>query len=273
MSDIQRIFTNKPIKNGGIVVAANGLGFDKDHVGTLVREVIDPPTFANYTGSWVCPDNVTKILVECWGQGGRGGTAATLANVGAGGGGGAAYAASILDVIPSSSYSFVVANTSGTASNTWFSGQTVLFAARGSTAGNPTAGAGGLASACFGQVIIPGDNGGSGTNEVPGDANQVSQYVGTECFGAAGGNAGNHANGGGDGAPINTVVGVGSRGTAPGGGGSGGKRAGSGSNAGGIGGAGRIIISYYVQTPTLSVGIGTIQDKYTERFDDPTYYE
>ncbi len=273
MGDIQRILTNKPIKNGGIVVAGNGLGFDKDNVGTLVREVIDPPTFANYTGTWVCPDNVTKVFVECWGQGGRGGTASVITNGGAGGGGGAAYAASILDVIPSTSYSYVVANTSGTAASTWFSGQTVLFAIRGSAAGNPTAGAGGAASGCYGQIIMAGDIGGSGTNETPADPNLISPYVGAESYGAAGGNAGNFANGGGLGAPRNAAVGIGTRGSAPGGGGSGGKRAGSGTNAGGIGGAGRIIISYYVQVPSLAIDIGTIQNKYTDRFDDPTYYE
>ncbi len=269
MADIQKAKSDKPIKNGGIFVNEQLNVTDKDNVGILVQEILDAPAGASITGTWTCPDNVLKIKVECWGQGGRGGTMIAVANTAAGGGGGGAYASSYFDVVPGVAYQYSVGNAqSSTSLSSWFSGTNILLADRGraGVAGSAVPGAGGYPTGCIGEVIVQGDAGQSGTA-----LDTVSPLIDTGYYGGGGGNGGN---GGGLGAPRNTVSpsGGGSVGGVPGGGGSGGKRTSAGTALGGYGGAGRIVITYNKPAPNLAIDITTIQDKYTERFDDEGYY-
>ena len=142
-------------------------------------------------GTFTVPNNVTEIIVECWGAGGGGGRS-TSTNTGRGGGGGGAYARSVLTVTPGDPYNLFIGqggpggnlsalDNSGMATN--FGNGVVVAVGGGGVANNDnTAGAGGLASACtFNDVAFSGGNGvnGSGGNS-----------------GAGGGGAGNNSNGG-----------------------------------------------------------------------------
>jgi len=60
------------------------------------------------TTSWACPDNVTSVVVECWGGGGAGGSAQSVGGTNSqygGGGGGGAYARyNVYPVVPGTIY-------------------------------------------------------------------------------------------------------------------------------------------------------------------------
>jgi len=229
------------------------------------------------TSSWICPDNVTTIQVECWGGGGAGGAAnASANNVGGGGGAGGAYARTAnVPVTPGDSYAVTIPAAAtapaGAADGARFDGADVTFIGDSSVtvtaaggqggeckvAGVNTSGTGGAGSAagCVGDVVFAGGNG--------------SQW-GDRNGGCGGGGAGDSSNGGdavegtaglggteggGDGAGGVSGNNSGKNGSNPGGGGGGAKSQSSGPKAGGTGGLGQIIITYVVvpvvETPML----------------------
>jgi hypothetical protein len=133
--------------------------------------------------TWVCPANVTQIMVQCWGGGGGGGNSNYSQGSGGGGGGGGAFSSSLLNVIPGNIYylsigsggQFAGANSFMTASNgqsSWFSinntipqnsqqGVLAVGGAAGPNGGNG-GGQGGSIFNSIGQIKYNGGNGYTG---------------------------------------------------------------------------------------------------------------
>jgi fibronectin-binding autotransporter adhesin len=198
------------------------------------------------TTTWVCPNGVSTIQVECWGGGGAGGLGkgvGTGASQNAGGGGGGAYARKAsVPVTPGFSYTITIppAAVSGSGGQTGngqfvnggsvtFTGDSVTVTAAGGGGGrnivvttNSTnravGGPGGTTAASVGDVggVFAGGAGAAGTFGALNNQDNSS--------GAGGGGAGNAAAGG------NALAGTGT-GSTPGAGGVAG---------GGAGGTGRI---------------------------------
>jgi len=127
----------------------------------------DPQDTITSTSTWVCPDGVTQIAVECFGRGGDGGS--SLSAAGGGGGGGGAYARlNALAVTPFASYTVTVPSSAG--SDTWFGSPSTVLAKCGANGGNAAllatpgvSGAGGNAAHCIGDVTWSGGDGSAGT--------------------------------------------------------------------------------------------------------------
>ncbi len=212
------------------------------------------------SGTWVAPEGVTSITVECWGAGGGGGDDTVVSSGGGGGGGGGAYArVESFPVTPGVSYSFQV-GTGGSAAapggSSSFNTDTCIAAGGGggSSANGGAGGAGGSASSpTTGDVTYAGGNGSAGISSFGGggggsagpssNGNSVTNSgtgAAAVADGGPGGNGGTNNNGS---APA----------AGPGGGGGGGEYSNStGAKTGGAGFAGQIRITYKA-TPTLAV--------------------
>jgi hypothetical protein len=125
--------------------------------------------------SWLCPANVTSVLVECWGGGAAGAA-------GSGGGGAGGYGSATVTTVPGTTYLLSVgagglANTGTTSADnaarnggpSWFGDSSAtgvsnaLVAASGGISpatGNGNGGTGGDNDGCPGTIHWPGGNGG-----------------------------------------------------------------------------------------------------------------
>ncbi len=244
------------------------------------------------TGSytWVCPSNVTKIRIQCWGAGGGGGGSNDRQYIyGGQGGGGGSYSESTLEVTPGKSY-FLYVGTGGNGGlgstlgkdgeDTWFNiasnPTNNLFGviAKGGKSGINASGPntnnlnGGKSNNCIGQIKYNGGNGDKGSACCGAD---------TPTFGVGGSSAG-YENNGNDGngrygvaAPLGGGQGGGwsdgyydgKAGSYPGGGGGGSMY--HSLYRGGRGGDGQIIISYQYSKKII------VCDNYTDR-DGKKYY-
>jgi hypothetical protein len=222
------------------------------------------------TYSFTTGDNVTQILVECWGGGG-GGSQARTNNSAVVGGGGGAYARSTITVTPCTAYTVVVGGggegwqLTGTGNNdqpqrpgrpSYFatSGGTVLVLAAGGQSARTqvpsTSFPGGAAADCIiqaGGQAYSGGNGGlatAGVNSGGGGGGAGSDGPGNNATGGTGGPA--RTFGGGKGANGVTAGGTaGTTGSTWGGGGSGGFKGGGGTpnRNGGFGATGAVRIT------------------------------
>lgn len=211
--------------------------------------IIDTPG----TSSWVAPEGITSVSVECWGGGGGGG-GATSNNYAGGGAGGSYVLNSNVPVVPSTLYTVTV-GAGGAASNTG--------GANGNPGGNTTFGStipvtanGGAAGR---GVTVAGQLGSGGTNSIGGSGGTLitlgaNGLNASASISGAGGNGGGFS--GGSGGTRNTGVGAGNSGASPGGGGSGAFGALNGSRQGGAGGDGSVRISYTIGVPNAPL-IGT----------------
>jgi len=151
--------------------------------GVLTEEVFIPEGFDAFPvtldvetelittdGTWVCPERVTELTVECWGGGG-GGSSYTQGTWDGGGGG--AYARALIAVSSGTSYSYTVAKKASGAleyvgrdgyDTYWESGSQVKAA--GGKGGNrdlyPSGAPGGSTQDCHGDVKYAGGRGGIG---------------------------------------------------------------------------------------------------------------
>jgi hypothetical protein len=207
-------------------------------------------------GNFTVPAGVTSLTVECWGAGGGGGRSSST-NTGRGGGGGGAYARSILSVTPGQIIAYTIgsggtggnlsaaANTGG---STVFGANLILAVGGGGVADNVnTAGLGGLATSCIGDVRFNGGNGvnGAGGNSGAGGGGAGSTQAGGNGAAQTGGSGG--AVGGGAGGNGRTNAGAGFGGNTFGGGGGGGRKGGGffpANQNGGAGAAGAVQITY-----------------------------
>ena len=233
------------------------------------------------TYSYTVPAGVTSIKLESWGAGGAGGSAQTATiglNTRGGGGAGGSYASTTISVTTGEVITYTV-GAGGTAQTTGFTnlaaggeggfssasiGNTVVVKALG--------GLGGQSALSAATTTV---NGAGGTAYTTG--NTGSSFWGgnggaaaTGYSGSGGGSAGTASNGnngallvggivvtgggaGGNGSNTNNALTAGSVGSSPGGGGAGGLIRGSsisGFAAGGIGGNGKVVISYPIITKT-----------------------
>ena len=216
------------------------------------------------SGTWIAPDNINMVDVECWGGGGGGGGSTRRQANGGGGGGGGGYAKSTnISVTPGQSYQVTIgaggtgggqgANGGNGGSSSFNNNTVVASGGSGGGVGNATpgtAGAGGTNST--GDTTYNGGNGAAGTNPTGGGGGEGSGSTsnGNNANGSTGG-SGTDGGDGGNGGASNTN---GSAGTIPGGGGGG---AGRGATfrgySGGNGSSGRCRISYKERiTGTLS---------------------
>ncbi len=219
----------------------------------------------NASGTFNTPAGVNKVVVECWGGGGKGGNRTNLGATGGGGGG--AYSRSVVDVTPLTGYTVTVgagSTTTAAGGDSWFATATTAMAkGGGSVANNTTAGAtGGTAAASIGTIKFNGGTGANGIGFVLGGGGGSSAG-----YGAAGGNGllntgGTAPAGGGNGGAGPTSAANGSVGAAPGSGGGGSRRDFSGSFVGGNGTVGRVVVSYYTNGTCISTttGVNNIVD-------------
>jgi len=170
------------------------------------------------------PPGVVSMTVAIWGPGGRGGTDS------GGGGGGGAFVSSTVTVVPGAVYTITVP-AGGSELPAWFISPTTIAADAGKNGGDffGSGGAAGLASASVGSTKTDGVPGG---NYVPG----------APSGGGDGGAAANGGGSGGAGCPPNIISHAGVDGGAPGGGGGGGGNV----DSGGLGGNGRVKLTYSV---------------------------
>lgn len=235
--------------------------------------------------TYTVPAGVTSLKVECWAGGGGGGGGATqtgthAANVWGGGGGGGEYAReNALTVTPGQIIQYDIgpggfggnAGGSGTTSasnggngnvggQTWFGPLSApLVVAKGGKGGQ---------GAQIGTLPVNGAGGAGGTGSTngvhfDGGAGDVYGGGGSSAGPSSKGNTATSANSlgasavtgggkGGDGA-IAGLQAVGTNGSAPGGGGGGGNTNSAGYSQGSQGGAGKIVVTYYVTTLVASI--------------------
>lgn len=192
--------------------------------GSLIVSTFDS------SGTWVCPDGVFEIIVECWGGGGNGYEARSWrtwqnnrsTSAGAGGGGGA-YSKRSIPVVPGNTYTIHVGGAGG---DTYFENVSTVLAKGGAHAFEETPGVGGQASAGVGDIKYSGGQGGSGNRY------ETNKYSNPPCNGGGGGGAatansngtnGNNLGAGGYyGGGYGGDSGTGGPGLTPGGGGGGG---------------------------------------------------
>lgn len=183
----------------------------KPEGGSGSREIVPPFTDPG-TFTWICPDGVTCIKVECWGGGGRGGDRRNTYSPGAtGGGGGGAYSrTTIQNVIPGNTYHGNVGN--GSISNSpggdsWFGPTSlvtdaIVLGKGGSSVpdNNQNGGLGGAAANGIGAIRYSGGNGGNvvsgnsggggggaGSTGPGGNASGTTAGTGTPLYGGSGG--------------------------------------------------------------------------------------
>lgn len=155
---------------GTVIPYSLGSGGTPSQVEDTIIDITTPGAH-----SWLCPPNVTSLLVECWGGGAAGAA-------GSGGGGAGGYSSSTVTTVPGQSYNLSVgaggtANSGTTSADnaarngaaTWFGNSsatgvsTALVAASGGTSpttGSTSGGSGGNNSGCPGTTQYPGGNGG-----------------------------------------------------------------------------------------------------------------
>ncbi|MEI7850893.1 MAG: Ig-like domain-containing protein [Kiritimatiellales bacterium] len=222
--------------------------------------------------NWVCPPNVTAVVVECWGGGGAGGSAqltgGSTPQYGGGGAGGAYAKYNVYRVIPGSNYSinvgaggfnnFLDNDAQVPGGDSWVTFSTnpppyVIIAKGGaggeSAIGSTTVTGYGLAgtgttTGSAGDVVHAG---GSGFTAVSSQAGGGGSSAGTNSNGTAatsniGATAPAGGGNGGTGPTISDVAGGG--GFAPGGGGSGGRSSSGFLKAGGRGASGKVVLSF-----------------------------
>jgi len=227
-------------------------------------------------GTWICPDYIYSVAVECWGAGGGGGNVASGAsNAAAGGGGGGAYSYKVFTVVPGVAYSLSVGSGGSQSVNgtdTWFSSSGLMLAAGGrSSTGTIAGGVGGPSGSCIGDVIYAGGAAGNGLNASGGGGGGAAAWAsGVGSVGsnsnAAGQGAGGAASGdggaGGAGRFNAQGAGNGSGGYVPGGGGGGAWRsANTGPYTGGAGGAGQVKFTYTAGGALMA----QVQSRYTKK--------
>ena len=223
------------------------------------------------TFTWQAPCDVTSIIVECWGAGGSGGGATVNASASSGGSGGGYVKNTSFTVVPGTIYTITVgaggigSNTSGVSGGaSWFSSVTSVKAVGGlgGSIGSP-----GLAVNSGNVGFTPGFSfyGGSG-----------AANTGTGTSGGGGSSAGTGSNGlnaigaaAGIAVPGGVIGGVGrttsNNGGAGGilGGGGGGARVTTAAKNGGVGGKGKVQITYITSVlvycvPTFTTNINPI---------------
>lgn len=227
--------------------------------GTIAEAASD--TYNSGAGNWIAPPGVTSVTVECWGGGGGGG--GSNANPGAGGGAaGGQYATKVIAVTPGNSYAYSVG-----------AGGTVASGANGNAGGNSTfitnqvvavggaggvfdgAGATGSVTGGIGTTVRAGGNGAAGVlagSSGGGGGGAGSGGTGGNASGGTFGAGGVGIAPGGNGGAGLSTAGAGGVGIAPGGGGGGGKSTGAANQAGGVGGAGRVVITYATDSLTAA---------------------
>ncbi|MFH6997705.1 fibronectin type III domain-containing protein [Flavobacterium sp. FlaQc-57] len=213
----------------------------------------------NFTTTFTVPAGVTPITINAWGGGGGGGSAIVGGldlQRGGGGGGGGAFAGGVYTISSGISLSITAGGAgsggpmstslnpgSGLAGKTsTVVGLVTAVGGNGGTGNNSggtvSGGAGGLASASIGQIVKNGVSGASGTTGV----------IGLGAVGGAGGNSvdGSGALAAAGGAERGSFLGAtaGNPGFIPGGGGGGAKNLLATPTPGGVGGAGKVILTY-----------------------------
>jgi hyaluronate lyase len=223
------------------------------------------------TTTWVCPANVTAVQVEAWGGGGAGGSALRTPDTNSiqygGGGAGGAYARKTnYPVTPGTTY-YINVGLGGTnnssvndtivpGGDSWFnsvnSTNLVLVLAKGGAGGESAVGntsttrygigGTGTTNNSIGDVIYAGGSGATSASSSAGGGgsgagNSTNGTTATNNFGAAA-----PLGGGNGGTGQTTSSTIGGNGFGPGGGG-GGARASGTLNAGGIGGAGQVVLT------------------------------
>jgi hypothetical protein len=221
----------------------------------------------NASGTWQCPAGVTSVKAECWGGGGAGGMGTGNPAEGGGGAGGAYARKNAYPVTSGNTYTVTVGAATGAHSTTsvvngndsWFDNSSTGVLAKGGAGGvaatvNSTNGAGGTGSTtgCVGDTLFAGGDGAAGvfaTSLAGGAGGGGAGDAG--AGGAASGNTGGTGGTSGGGAGANGVADstAGAAGTAPGGGGSGGDAASTTDRNGGSGAAGRVILTWTLDTP------------------------
>jgi len=210
------------------------------------------------TTDWECPENVTSVIVQCWGAGGGGGATDDFSGSSAGGGGGGAFSAKTISVTPGTTYTIAVgtggsggidADINGQAGgDSWFIDSSTVMAkgglgGQGATLDDDEAGGlGGSAASGVGTTKYSGGNGADGLSNNYGGGGGAS--AGTNSNGATATNAtGGTGTGSGGNGGTGTTATVGGL---PGGGGGGAK--GNGSEPfiqpGGAGGGGLVTLRY-----------------------------
>lgn len=214
---------------------------DNSYYGVMMlalKPLVSPVTYTS-SGSFIVPDGVYQLTVECWGGGGAGG-GSTSNNYGGSGGGGGGYSKGQVNVTPGQVINFNVGTGgTGSTSNGTAGGTTsfLTLTANGGNGGGSNSGAVGTGGTATGGSIsnITGSNGTSGGS--------IGGNGGTGAAGGTGGTGGTNANG--------------TAGNPPGGGGGGGERGGGNSRSGGAGADGQVLISWVVcQPPTAYIVSG-----------------
>jgi len=231
---------------------------DLDFIAVKVyyQSTMSPITFLS-NGTFVVPEGVTEVTVQAWGAGGKGGGDFDPP-VACGGGGGGAYVSSTLTVTPGAAYTVQVGRGDEYImglSDSWFGSTSMLLAKGGTIGSNHSAGDGGSAYECIGDVKYGGGNGASGDTEYDDEDNLILLYssgggssAGTTAAGTGtsnylGGIAPEGGGNGGNGVQWNGTSGPGNVGSFPGGGG-GGAISNSGDYEGGDGSGGQVIVSW-----------------------------
>jgi len=235
--------------------------------------------------SWVCPNNVTAVQVECWGGGGAGGSgykpSSGSGNALGGGGAGGAYAKrNFVAVVPGNSYTINV-GAGGVSSimhlaavsgeDSWFgsSSSTSCLAKGGAggqsviSSGSAIVGSGGVgySSGSMGDIVYQGGNGAGASNSAltggGGGSSAGTSSAGSHAVSYLGASAVSGGGVGGNGKDLNP--GNGFSGGRPGGGGGGARGTGIGTQStGGIGGSGQVILTLINKlNSTISISGGT----------------
>ncbi len=264
-------------------ITATNVGGTGSATLTVTVALVISDLVSNFTttGTWTCPANVTAIQVECWGGGGAGGSALRIPDSGSieygGGGAGGGYAKlNSTTVTPGTTYfisvgaggvnNSAVNDTTVAGGDSWINAtntpSTTIIAKGGaggeSAIGNTSTtrygvGGTGTATGSVGDIVYAGGNGATSASSIAGGG---GSSAGTGASGtAATSNAGATApSGGGDGGTGQTISsGGGGNGSAPGGGGSGARASGT-QQAGGTGGAGKIVLTVKTLSSTVILG-------------------
>lgn len=244
---------------------------------TIINPPANPGTIITTTSSYTVPPNVFFLDVECWGGGGKGGARTANNNVALAGGGGGAYSRSIISVTPGNTYTVSVgagSSTTAAGGDSWFGSNTTVMAKGGNSVGDNSnaSGAGGLASAGYGDVRYNGGNGATGTGGSFGGGGGSSagitsagNYANTSTNTRDGATAPSGGGNGGRGAANNVP---GQAGTTPGGGGGGGYRNGGTIQTPGNGANGQVKITLPANVAlasTSQIPVGTIYQGITNQ--------
>lgn len=184
------------ILSGALIIAASFMLLSGQLFAQVTKEVKFTTTGSEQT--WTIPAGVSEVTIECWGGGGAGGFMGSSVRAASGGGGGA-YAKTTLAVEQCTDLTIKVGaggsgqkSTNGIGEDSYvkYNSTTVVLAVGGGDVGDnvyETAGQGGQASSCIGDIVFSGGNGGTGSS---------GAYCGSGGGGAAGGRGGNGGNGG-----------------------------------------------------------------------------